>query len=80
MHPQKTQNTLSGKKKGKRIRQRKKRKREVTLAENLSQKTSSRPSPLYKLKSSQNCLTFSEFSEDTKKIGTRVRKNKIKKI
>ena len=59
---------------GKRRRKRKKSKRKTTPSENLSQKT---PSGHHKPKLSPNYQTF---SEDTKKIETRVRKNKIENL
>ena len=52
----------------------KKRKTEATPKENLSQKTPSGQSLLYKQRNSQNYPTF---LADTKKLETRVRTNKI---
>ena len=67
-----TKNTRTHSWKRKKRREKEKRERENPV-ENLSQTTPSEHSPLYKPKTSQN---YQIFSEDSKKLEIRVRKNK----
>ena len=75
MHQQKHRTHFWKRKRKK--KKKKKRNTEATPAENLSQKTPARQSPLYKPKTIQN---YQIFSEATKKAETRVRKNKINNL